>query len=313
MPNLAGTPHPVRRRTPRHNGSPLLRLKLRTSKRGARKKPTDEEERVLYELATKAIEKKHRFHIQAAVRAGRWRKVAKIIKNNTKEGRLTLDLNDKRFFGAAGYSLLMDALSCQKPMAAMATSRLLLENGSDPNLAREVGDGETPLLMAIRLKKVQLVELLLEFGARTDTVSPDWGATPLQHAIWYGDMEVVKLLLRPFTEQQPTPCLREMRSDMVALFNEVTAGICWPRPSMAGLAVFGLQAIQGKSYSVGLLRLEEIPDQIWHLIASMAADPLLLTQKNNQGKNALDMAREQKLHYLLCLLNTFWVDRDGME
>ena len=65
-------------------------------------------------------------------------------------------------------------------------------NGADPNIARE--NGETPLMIAARLGQTEVVKLLLERGAKTNTRTKKFGQTALMWAA--GHPEIVRLLLK---------------------------------------------------------------------------------------------------------------------
>nr|CAB3221772.1 ankyrin repeat domain-containing protein 27-like [Phallusia mammillata] len=57
-------------------------------------------------------------------------------------------------------------------------------------------DGNTPLMLASKLGYVEMVELLLEHNAKTDTKIRVKGHTPLHFACQYDHVEIVKLLLK---------------------------------------------------------------------------------------------------------------------
>jgi uncharacterized protein len=89
-----------------------------------------------------------------------------------------------------GVTPLQSALSARRLEAA----RLLLEHGADVNDGGKEG-GYYPLHYAAFFGSVELAELLLSHGARTDVLTSD-GLTPLAMAEQKGHQEVAELLRR---------------------------------------------------------------------------------------------------------------------
>jgi hypothetical protein len=72
-----------------------------------------------------------------------------------------------------------------------ACSRLLLENGADPNF---VGEGKcTPLHTAARYNVAVVIPLLLEFGADIEK-EDGGGSTPFETAVYMGSMDAARTL-----------------------------------------------------------------------------------------------------------------------
>lgn len=78
---------------------------------------------------------------------------------------------------------------------------------NQPELARDILDAnkeladapdETPppIHWAIFRNRLQIVELLLDYGANIERKDQDRGATPLDYAIMYGRMDIVRMLIK---------------------------------------------------------------------------------------------------------------------
>lgn len=74
-----------------------------------------------------------------------------------------------------------------------AICRFLLEHGADPNLADR--DGDTPLIRAVQMRKVEITEMLLAAGAKAGAVK-ERRDSPLHHAARSGSIEMAALLIR---------------------------------------------------------------------------------------------------------------------
>lgn len=74
-----------------------------------------------------------------------------------------------------------------------AICRFLLEHGADPNLAD--ADGDTPLMRAAQMRKVEIAEMLLAAGAKAGAAR-ERRDSPLHHAARSGSVEMVTLLIR---------------------------------------------------------------------------------------------------------------------
>lgn len=91
------------------------------------------------------------------------------------------------------YGLTLLTLACK--LGNIGFARILLENGADANGCQASSDLYTvyPLMIAIADKNVELVRLLLEYGANCD-VQDDDGNTPLSLARQAGSSEIEVLL-----------------------------------------------------------------------------------------------------------------------
>lgn len=74
----------------------------------------------------------------------------------------------------------------------VASLKIMLDNGLNPNLANHKGD--TLLMLASYHNALECVKLLLKFGAKVDTPN-DKGHTPLAGVCFKGYEEVAKILL----------------------------------------------------------------------------------------------------------------------
>jgi ankyrin repeat protein len=93
-----------------------------------------------------------------------------------------------RIRGTNGNDLLgLAAANCD-----LASVRLLLERGADPNRGNDYG--WTPLHAAGYGNRRELARLLVDAGARTDLSARGDGGTPLVAALFWGHREVVDLL-----------------------------------------------------------------------------------------------------------------------
>ncbi|KAL8900047.1 MAG: hypothetical protein Q9207_005885 [Kuettlingeria erythrocarpa] len=92
-----------------------------------------------------------------------------------------------------GKSILALAIQLASDTLSTATVRALLEHGVDAKTTSSKG---SPLSLASRRGKVEVVELLLDHGAEIDGTSDDDNyRTPLWWALHSGHLEVVELLL----------------------------------------------------------------------------------------------------------------------
>jgi ankyrin repeat protein len=103
-----------------------------------------------------------------------------LVKELTKEGIPSNEAHDM----AEGY--LATYVDEDIPIAIV-----LLAAGADPNLRCK--KGRTALLLAARMGKADLVQLLLDNGANRK-ISDNKGITPLMYAMLYGHSSVVKCL-----------------------------------------------------------------------------------------------------------------------
>lgn len=71
----------------------------------------------------------------------------------------------------------------------------LLNDGWNPNIRDKDGNNSTPLSYACIRGQIEIVSLLLEFGADITAID-DNGDTALHDACYYGHFEIVKLLLK---------------------------------------------------------------------------------------------------------------------
>lgn len=143
------------------------------------------------------ISKKRRFALQAAVRQGdilRARKLLKRITYESNNKHLGQLVNDPRFNGAAGYTLLHDAIASKNPQLM---TKFLLDIGADPNL---IGDNsEYPLQHTVEVGQADVACLLIDKGARTDIKvvrGLSRGSTVLMEAVYFGEEKIVEKLLR---------------------------------------------------------------------------------------------------------------------
>lgn len=67
-----------------------------------------------------------------------------------------------------------------------------MDNGQSPRLTNSIGD--TPLHIASKTGSIDIVKILLEYGANPNSINSA-GMTPLHHAVKYDQVEVVKSLL----------------------------------------------------------------------------------------------------------------------
>ena len=98
-----------------------------------------------------------------------------------------VDLNELKYFG--GWSLLHFAVSVDDPVAA----DLLMKFGLDANI-QTTEMKRTALMEAAQANKVEIVELLIGWGADPNLADSD-GNTALHFAVDYSHYEVVKILL----------------------------------------------------------------------------------------------------------------------
>ncbi len=91
--------------------------------------------------------------------------------------------------------------------ADLAAVRKILDAGVDPNA--ELRNGYTAIFHAVDRRQVEIVELLLERGARADRVEGFFHTTPLERAMGAGFHELVLLLL----EHEPGRLDRMLESD----------------------------------------------------------------------------------------------------
>jgi ankyrin repeat protein len=86
--------------------------------------------------------------------------------------------------------LFTAAFNCLKDIV-----QLLLDAGADVNLADKLG-GRAPLLLAVQGRNIDIVELLLNVGAKADVNKADnHGNTPLISATLIGQKDIARLLL----------------------------------------------------------------------------------------------------------------------
>ncbi|CAE7218627.1 Ank1 [Symbiodinium sp. CCMP2592] len=109
-------------------------------------------------------------------------------------------------------------------LVAAATSNdatlveFLLQRPQDPNLPVR---GRTPLFCAAYHGRLDIVRLLLEASAETDSARCDDGATPLFVACQFGHLEIARLLLEAKADQDrdvkdgPTPLIIACQSNYV--------------------------------------------------------------------------------------------------
>ena len=71
-------------------------------------------------------------------------------------------------------------------------TKLLLENGADPNL--QTATGQAPLYYAVRAENFDLVKLLIENGADVNVQDKD-DETPLHYAAFWDSVDIIKLLI----------------------------------------------------------------------------------------------------------------------
>ncbi len=82
-------------------------------------------------------------------------------------------------------------------------TRVLLENGGDPQIANDMG--QIPLAGAAFKGNVEMAKLLIEHGADVNVRMPD-GKTPLMFAAMFNRLEIIDLLL----EKGADPFLQSM-------------------------------------------------------------------------------------------------------
>jgi ankyrin repeat protein len=93
---------------------------------------------------------------------------------------------------------------------------LLLNHGADIHHAAH--DGVTPLFLAIRERRSDLVALLLDKGADVNTRGAISGVTPLHVGAYTGDTEILRLLLRHGANKQARMTSGELPVDLVRPF-----------------------------------------------------------------------------------------------
>ncbi len=74
----------------------------------------------------------------------------------------------------------------------LETTRVLLENGGDPQLVNDMG--QIPLAGAAFQGNLEMARLLIEYGADVNARMPD-GKTPLMFAAMFNRTEIIDLLL----------------------------------------------------------------------------------------------------------------------
>ncbi|KAG2449821.1 hypothetical protein HYH02_005344 [Chlamydomonas schloesseri] len=105
-------------------------------------------------------------------------------------------------------------------------ARTLLEAGALVNTFAK--DGSTPLMAAVRKGSIEVVELLLEEGARTELINSATGAGPLLLAAVFSNMDLVQLLL----ERKAMPDVQwGGPNGPVTPLTAVAAKVCEPKPT----------------------------------------------------------------------------------
>jgi len=113
----------------------------------------------------------------------------KVIEELVARGH---DVNVKKAgFVREGYTPLHFAVLHERKDAI----KTLVKLGADVNAKNK--ESETPLWIAVsELKNPEIVELLLDFGAKINSRRSDIGMTPLDWAAFDGKLEMVKALLK---------------------------------------------------------------------------------------------------------------------
>ncbi|ARF02838.1 SWPV1-279 [Shearwaterpox virus] len=116
--------------------------------------------------------------------------IRSVISNNIYFTNLLLNnKTEVNFYTANGYTVLHSAV-----MQSSRTTRLLLNNGADPNVRHEVHGSPLNRLIS-KYKKSKIIKLLLKYKADTNITDSN-GYTALHLAIYYNrNYEIVKLLL----------------------------------------------------------------------------------------------------------------------
>lgn len=86
------------------------------------------------------------------------------------------------------------ALSITAWRGSADIARILLQNGANPNVV--VIDGYTPLIIAAFNGKAEIIELLIEFGAKIEYVHPVTSYTALTTATYYGQKDAALALIK---------------------------------------------------------------------------------------------------------------------
>lgn len=203
-----------------------------------------------------------------------------------------LPLNDP-VFGRGTFTPLHYAIDRATKPAVVA---VLLDAGADVN-ARTAGDasaGRTPLMLAARRGRLELVKLLLAAGAKVNAKDDD-GLTAMAHACWekHGAYETVLRELLAAGGKADTPALAwaawsgtpGMVRMLAAAGADLNATTFWGTPLVAAVD-------------------SERADTAEVLLA-FGADPTLKATKKSRafaGVSPLELAREQKLKKVLPML-----------
>jgi ankyrin repeat protein len=177
-----------------------------------------------------------------------------------------------------------------------ATVRRALENGASPNARNRAGD--SALLIFARKGNVEMAKLLIDKGADVNLCNLE-KVSPLMAAASGGNTEVARVLLAHGADVT----LEDQRSRTAAIYaaqgqTEILAalldrGVEVNRRYRNDLTVLMWAAGYGKAETVKML-------------LDRGADPAL---KDNRGKTALDIARDNKHAGVVELLSGEWAPK----
>ena len=85
-------------------------------------------------------------------------------------------------------------VACESYVTKLEIVKALINGGADPNVAAAKRHGLTPLVAAVRVGRVDLIQALLKAGAKIDAPLPD-KRTALSCAVEANNLEIAKLLL----------------------------------------------------------------------------------------------------------------------
>lgn len=157
-------------------------------------------------------------------------------------------------------------------------SLLLLRNGADPNIADEAGN--TALHAAIQSNNMELIEALLDAGARVDTVSRGTG-TPLHQAANSGNIPVADLLIKRGADVNALDCCNGITPLHVAVTRTNPTSISMTTLLLAWGANPNARTNAGRT---PLIEARDASAAMVHELVSNGAD---INAKDNHGYSVL--------------------------